>query len=114
MAPQSMTNAPLDLDGKVALVTGAAGGIGAGIAEVLGDAGAMVVIADIDEARARQQADVLAQAGAKAEAIGVDLAEGELAARRRAWTAPPVKATGGVLGKYIRLVRPASEGCVTD
>jgi dihydroxy-acid dehydratase len=51
---------------------------------------------------------------ASACSLTVDLAEGELAARRRAWTAPPVKATGGVLGKYVRLVGPASEGCVTD
>jgi dihydroxy-acid dehydratase len=51
---------------------------------------------------------------ANACSLDVDLAEGELAARRKAWTAPPVKATGGVLGKYVRLVGPASEGCVTD
>jgi NAD(P)-dependent dehydrogenase (short-subunit alcohol dehydrogenase family) len=70
-----MSNDPFDLKGKVALVTGAAGGIGAGIAEVLGHAGATVVIADIDDARARQQADALSQAGAKAEAVGVDLAD---------------------------------------
>jgi dihydroxy-acid dehydratase len=38
----------------------------------------------------------------------------ELAARRSAWSAPPSKATAGVLAKYIRLVRSASEGCVTD
>jgi dihydroxy-acid dehydratase len=46
--------------------------------------------------------------------LDVDLTEAQLAARRKAWTAPPVKAAGGVLGKYVRLVRPASEGCVTD
>jgi dihydroxy-acid dehydratase len=39
---------------------------------------------------------------------------GELATRRAGWTSPPPKATAGVLGKYVRLVRPASEGCVTD
>jgi dihydroxy-acid dehydratase len=38
----------------------------------------------------------------------------ELALRRKAWTAPPFKATRGTLAKYIRSVRPASEGCVTD
>ena len=35
-------------------------------------------------------------------------------ARREAWTAPAPKATSGVLAKYVRLVRSASEGCVTD
>jgi len=38
----------------------------------------------------------------------------ELAARRAAWTMPPYKAERGVLAKYIRAVRTASEGCVTD
>jgi len=37
-----------------------------------------------------------------------------LAARRAAWTAPPLEASQGVLYKYIRCVKPASEGCVTD
>jgi dihydroxy-acid dehydratase len=38
----------------------------------------------------------------------------ELEKRRQAWTAPPLPATRGTLGKYIQLVRPAYEGCVTD
>jgi meso-butanediol dehydrogenase / (S,S)-butanediol dehydrogenase / diacetyl reductase len=40
------------LDGKVALVTGGASGIGAGIARVLAAAGARVAIGDLDEAAA--------------------------------------------------------------
>jgi len=51
---------------------------------------------------------------ASACALGVDLSDAELASRRTRWTAPPPKATSGVLGKYVRLVRSASEGCVTD
>jgi dihydroxy-acid dehydratase len=47
-------------------------------------------------------------------AIEVDVGAAELEARKRAWTPPPLKATRGVLAKYIRLVKPASEGCVTD
>jgi dihydroxy-acid dehydratase len=38
----------------------------------------------------------------------------ELAARRGRWTAPPLQATKGALARYIRTVRSASEGCVTD
>jgi dihydroxy-acid dehydratase len=46
--------------------------------------------------------------------IRVDLTDGQLEARRREWTAPPLKATSGTLYKYIKLVNSASEGCVTD
>ena len=46
--------------------------------------------------------------------IRLDVNDAELAARRAAWKAPAPKATRGVLSKYIRLVKPASEGCVTD
>jgi len=37
-----------------------------------------------------------------------------MARRKAAWTPPAPKATSGVLGKYVRLVKSASEGCVTD
>ena len=46
--------------------------------------------------------------------LHVDLSAKELAARLASWAAPAPRATGGVLGKYVRLVRSASEGCVTD
>jgi dihydroxy-acid dehydratase len=46
--------------------------------------------------------------------LNVELSEAELAARKAAWVPPHPKALGGVLGKYVRLVRSASEGCVTD
>ena len=51
---------------------------------------------------------------AETNRIDVALSDEELTARRRAWTMPPYKATRGTLAKYIRLVRSASEGCVTD
>ncbi|MCC6340827.1 MAG: dihydroxy-acid dehydratase [Bryobacterales bacterium] len=46
--------------------------------------------------------------------IAVDLSDAELDARRAAWVMPPYKATRGTLAKYIRLVKNASLGCVTD
>ena len=46
--------------------------------------------------------------------LRVDLSDEEFAARRASWQAPALKTTTGVLGKYVRLVRSASEGCVTD
>jgi dihydroxy-acid dehydratase len=46
--------------------------------------------------------------------LTVDLSEEEMRSRRAAWKMPPYKAERGTLGKYIRLVKSASEGCVTD
>jgi dihydroxy-acid dehydratase len=50
----------------------------------------------------------------KKHSVELEVAKDELARRRKAWTAPQLKATRGTLAKYIRCVRSASEGCVTD
>ncbi|HCC57696.1 MAG TPA: dihydroxy-acid dehydratase, partial [Solibacterales bacterium] len=46
--------------------------------------------------------------------LSVDIAAAEMNARRQQWRMPPYKATRGTLAKYIRLVKNASNGCVTD
>ena len=46
--------------------------------------------------------------------LDVEVSESELASRRAKWQAPPLKATRGTLYKYIKNVKSASEGCVTD
>jgi dihydroxy-acid dehydratase len=51
---------------------------------------------------------------ASARTLDAALDEAEWSRRRARWIAPPLKATQGVLLKYARSVRPASEGCVTD
>jgi dihydroxy-acid dehydratase len=51
---------------------------------------------------------------AKRRVLDVAVPAEELDRRRRAWTAPPLPATRGVLARYLRSVRSASEGCVTD
>lgn len=51
---------------------------------------------------------------AEARRIDVDVSEEELARRREGWTAPPLKFQRGTLARYIRTVKPASMGCVTD
>lgn len=55
-----------DLKGRVALVTGAASGIGLRTAEVLAEAGAAVVVADMNGEGARQQAKRMVDSGLKA------------------------------------------------
>jgi dihydroxy-acid dehydratase len=47
-------------------------------------------------------------------AIRVDVSEEMLTERQKSWTAPPYKADRGTLYKYIKNVKSASEGCVTD
>ena len=51
---------------------------------------------------------------AEKNSLDVDLDVDEISQRRSAWTAPPLKATRGTLYKYIKTVKSASEGCVTD
>ena len=51
---------------------------------------------------------------ANTNSLNVDIADSELAKRQSSWVAPPLKATRGTLFKYIKNVKSASEGCVTD
>jgi len=51
---------------------------------------------------------------AETNSLDVDITPEELSARRSRWQAPPLKVTRGTLYKYIKLVKSASEGCVTD
>ena len=67
------------LAGKVAIVTGGAGGIGAATAHELAREGAAVAVVDIDEAKAQEVADEIRRTGAQAIAIGGDLAQEDAA-----------------------------------
>ena len=51
---------------------------------------------------------------AESRRIDMEVSDEELARRREAWTAPALKKTRGTLGRYIRTVKSASLGCVTD
>ncbi|KAJ2588359.1 hypothetical protein H4R99_007822 [Coemansia sp. RSA 1722] len=46
--------------------------------------------------------------------IDVDVSDAEMQRRRSEWVAPPLKADRGTLYKYIKNVKSASFGCVTD
>ena len=60
-----------------------------------------------------QDGDVIA-IDAEHRSIEVEVDEGEMSRRREAWNPPPLKARRGTLYKYIKNVKSASEGCVTD
>ncbi|VAX13974.1 Dihydroxy-acid dehydratase [hydrothermal vent metagenome] len=51
---------------------------------------------------------------AETQSLEVDVSEDEMQQRHRDWLMPPYKATRGTLFKYIRCVKDASTGCVTD
>ncbi|MFQ5754705.1 MAG: dihydroxy-acid dehydratase [Acidiferrobacterales bacterium] len=46
--------------------------------------------------------------------LSVDIDEGEMSRRQEVWSMPPYKATRGTLFKYIKNVKDASQGCITD
>ncbi|KAI0050397.1 dihydroxy-acid and 6-phosphogluconate dehydratase [Auriscalpium vulgare] len=60
-----------------------------------------------------QDGDIIS-VDAVSNTLDLRVSEEELERRRRAWTAPPLKATQGTLYKYIKVVEDASHGCVTD
>jgi len=66
---------PLDFSGKVALVTGAASGMGLATARAFAEAGAAVVLADFKEDAAKAAAQKLVAAGHKALAVRCDVSE---------------------------------------
>src|SRR5882757_2472072 len=81
------------LDGKSALITGAASGIGAAIADIFAKAGATVYVADRDEAGAKNQAESICQRGDGAQPLVLDVTSEEACAQ----AADFVKAQSGAL-----------------
>lgn len=90
----------MDLKEKVAIVTGAGGGIGRGIALKFGSLGARVVVADVKAEGAKETLSRLEKSGVKGLALGTDITE-------RAQVQEMVKATLDTFGKLDILVNNA-------
>lgn len=69
------TNGKFSLHGKVALITGAGGGIGRAIARAFGAAGAAVACVDLDDDQASATAALVGDQGARARAVACDVAD---------------------------------------
>ncbi len=92
------------LDGKVAIVTGGGGGIGAASARALAKEGASVLIADINADAATAIAGEICRGGGQAAAHAADLAEDTMAARTVA----------EALGRFGRLDILHNNAALTD
>jgi dihydroxy-acid dehydratase len=58
--------------------------------------------------------DDIIEVNVKTKAMMLFVSDEEMAARRAAWQQPPLKVSKGLLFKYARQVKDASQGCVTD
>jgi len=65
----------MSLQGRVAIVTGAAQGIGRAIAETLAEAGADIVVADLDPTRSKETVAAVEKTGRKALNLKVNVAD---------------------------------------
>jgi 7-alpha-hydroxysteroid dehydrogenase len=97
------TESPFRLDGDVAIVTGAAAGIGRGIAETFARAGASVVVTDLKQEGADDVAGGIVAAGGRAIGLACDVTD---ESHRKAVIDAALKA----FGKVTILVNNAGGG----
>ncbi len=94
---------PFNLDGKVAVVTGAASGLGIAFAEAMAEAGADVVCADINEDALEETADKVEQLGQNALAVRCDVSKEDDV---KAMVEKPSNISGGSTSSSTTLASP--------
>jgi NAD(P)-dependent dehydrogenase (short-subunit alcohol dehydrogenase family) len=104
---ENTAESPFRLDGKVAMVTGAASGIGEQIARLYARQGAAVVIGDRDEQGSRRVAEAIAGEGGRAVVQQLDVTNAQSAEEA-------VRAAIGAFGGLHILVNNAGVGYVGD
>lgn len=102
-----MTGALFDLGGKVAVVSGAASGLGKASAMALAAHGASVVLLDRNEAGMEETRSVIASKGGTVSARNHDVSDAEAAAGLFEWI-------DGALGRVDFLANVAGEGILAD
>jgi NAD(P)-dependent dehydrogenase (short-subunit alcohol dehydrogenase family) len=103
----------VDLGGKVAVVTGGGGGIGASVSEVLAGAGAHVVVAEADEARAGKTVVDITASGRAASGRVCDVRDREQVEELARWVFDGlgrVDVLVNNVGHYLRTVPFAESG----
>ncbi|RBY79784.1 SDR family NAD(P)-dependent oxidoreductase [Geodermatophilus sp. TF02-6] len=99
------------LQGRVALVTGGASGLGRATCLALAGAGAHVAIADIDEAGSKQTRELVADAGGSADVVPLDVTDD---ASRRQVVAQLFDAHGDAFDVLVNVAGIDRPGYVTD
>jgi 3-oxoacyl-[acyl-carrier protein] reductase len=110
-----MTTIPglFSLAGRSALVTGAGGGIGAAVARAFAQAGAAVLVTDVDKDAAASVAESIIAAGGQAGSAVLDVRDAEAA---RAAAEQAARLGGGVLNIVVNnagVISPAMFGKLT-
>jgi 3-oxoacyl-[acyl-carrier protein] reductase len=107
-------NRTFDLTGRSALVTGAAGGIGSAVARALADAGAAVLVTDIDASAAATVAERISGAGGKADAMALDVRDRAAADAAAASAAGLTEGTLHILVNNAGATAPAMFGDLAE
>ncbi|MGY1745119.1 SDR family NAD(P)-dependent oxidoreductase [Blastococcus sp. SYSU D00695] len=99
------------LEGRVALVTGGASGLGRATCLALAQAGAHVVVADIDAPGSERTAELVGEAGGKADVVALDVTDD---ASRRAVVAQLFEQHGDAFDVLVNVAGIDRPGYVTD